>query len=152
MTTTQSEMTDVVTLKQRKIREVERESRKKASQYIHFVSEAGIYIYRKANVKRTVCREWRGEDGRMTGKFEEASLQNKHAHFVAMFRGPFGEERERFAYRFYELASDGFTVVGPPLVAKESRLVLDERAHDERARRKFVQKFGSTQQLARRLV
>jgi hypothetical protein len=151
LTTTQTEMTDVVTFKQNKIRDVERESRKKASQDVRYVTDDDFYIYRMKNVKRTVYRE-EVTGRKRVGKFEEAPLQDKEAGFVAMSKGPFGEGGERFAYRFFELAKDGFTVVGSPLVAKESRLVLDGGAHDERARRKFVQTFCSTQQFARRIA
>ena len=151
LTTTQTEMTDVVTFKQRKIRDVERESRKKASQDVRYVTGDDFYVYRMSKVKRTVYRE-ELMGRRRVGTFEEAPLQHAGARFVAMGKGPFGEGGERFAYRFFELAQDGLTVVGSPLVAKESRLVLDEAAIDERARRKFVQKFCSTQQLARRIA
>ena len=56
------------------------------------------------------------------------------------------------AYRFFELAYDGKSIVGKHMVAKESRLILDEDMADESARKRFVRTFCSTQQLARRLA
>lgn len=152
LTTTQTEMTDVVTLKQRKIRNVERESRKKASQHFQFITQSEFWTYRIPKVRRTVYNEYL-VDGKYTGKHEETSpFQNPDANFAAMCKNPFGEGGERFAYRFYELAADRCTIIGTPLVAKESRLLLDEGAYDERARKKFVLQFCRTQQLARRIA
>jgi len=55
-----------------------------------------------------------------------------------MSKGPFGEGAERFAFRFFEFAADQRTIVGPALVAKESRLILDhDGVGDEQARKKF---------------
>ena len=69
-----------------------------------------------------------------------------------MSKGPFGEGAERFAYRFYEVAEDGKTIVGRPLVAKESRMVLEteDGMIENEARKQFVRKFIMTQQIARR--
>jgi len=61
----------------------------------------------------------------------------------------FGEGAERYAFRFFEVGEDGKTVVGKPLVAKESRLVLDG---GEEHRNRFVRTFCQTQQLARRIA
>ena len=69
---------------------------------------------------------------------------------MAFSKASFGEGAERFAFRFYELASDARTIVGPPLVAKESRHVLEHGDHTNR--RKFVQQFCETQQLSRRIA
>lgn len=85
--------------------------------------------------------------------FEPASLQHPDAMFVAIAKSCFGEGKERLAFRFFELASDARTIVGKPMVAKESRLLLDEdKAADEAARKKFVRTFCSTQQLSGRLA
>lgn len=54
LATTQTEMTDVKTLKQQRVREdVERESRKKASKVITSVAPEDFHIYKPENVRRT---------------------------------------------------------------------------------------------------
>jgi hypothetical protein len=150
LTTTQTEMTDVNTLKQRKVRNVLRESKKKAAMPIDVVSSKEFFIYPLARVKRSVYKEWFAGRNRMT-QFEYISLQHPGAEYVAMHQEAFGEGAERLAFRFYEIAADGRTIVGRNMVAKESRLVLEEHA-DERSRRKFVRTFCETQQVARRLA
>ena len=152
ITTTQSEMTNVSTNKQQKVRQVMRESRKKASQTMTVVSEDDFFIYAADKVKRTVYKEW--FEGRVKkAAFERSPLQHPDAKYVAMSKGPFGEGAERFAYRFFELSKDRKTIVGRPMVAKESRLIIEEGFEfDERARKKFVRTFCSTQQLARRIA
>jgi hypothetical protein len=54
LTTTQTEMTDVDTLKQRKIRNVHGESKKKAVMPIEVVSSTDFWIYRSAQVERSL--------------------------------------------------------------------------------------------------
>jgi hypothetical protein len=58
LTSTKLEMTDAVTLKQRKVRNVSRESRKKAKQKISVVSKTDFWIYGQHDVKRTIYKEW----------------------------------------------------------------------------------------------
>jgi len=152
LTTTQVEMTDAATLKQRRVREVERESRKKARQSHVHVSTRDFWIYPKARVKRKVYMEW-FEDRELVKKYKETQLQQSDAQYVAMCKEAFGEGAERIVFRFFELGEDGRTIVGPPLVAKESRLILDDDGvGDEKARNEFVRTFCSTQQLARRIA
>jgi hypothetical protein len=155
LTTTKREMTDAVTLTQRKVRNVSRESRKKAMQKISVVSKDDFWIYGQDNVKRAVYKE--GFEGReKKNEWHPTSLEHPNAKFVAFCKEPFGEGAERFAYRFFELATDAKTIVGLPLVAKESRLVLELESQkdtcNEKARNKFARMFCSTQQLARRLA
>jgi Mg-chelatase subunit ChlD len=150
LTTTQTEMTDVDTLKQRKVRNVLRESKKKAAMPIEVVSSKDFFIYPSARVQRSVYKEWIVGRKKMT-QFECTSLQHPDAEYVAIHQEAFGEGAERLAFRFYEVAADGRTIVGRHLVAKESRLVLEEHA-DERSRKDFVRTFCETQQVARRLA
>jgi len=152
ITTSQAEITDMATLKQRRVRDVERESRKKASQRLRCVSTNDFWIYPKDRVKRKVYIEWFDDKRQLMKKFEDAPLQHSDAKYVAFCKGTFGEGGERFAYRFFELTGDARTILGPPLVAKESRLVLDEGAGDEKARKRFVRTFCSTLKLARRIA
>lgn len=152
LTTTQVEMTDVTTLKQRKVRDVERESRKRANQRLRHVSSDEFFIYPMNKVKRKVYTEHFNDERQLVKKYEEAPLQHPDARYVALCRGTFGEGAERIAFRFFEIASDARTILGPPLVAKESRLVLEEGVGDETSRKEFVRTFCSTQQLARRIA
>jgi len=151
LTATQTEMTDMDTMKQHKVKEVMRESKIKARRHISEVSTEDFFLYNPGRVQRLVYKEWY-EDRKRMSLFEKASLQHYSARCVALGKGPFGEGGERFAYRFYELKDDMKTIVGPALVAKESRLVLESGVGDEKARFDFVKKFCSTQQLARRLA
>jgi hypothetical protein len=154
VTTTKTELTDVHTLLQRRVRNVLRESRSKAREDLTEVSEADFWVYPQHKIQRLVYREWY-EGQRRQRTYDKVSLQSPEAKFVAFGHGPFGEGAERFAYRFYELAADRKTIVGKPLVAKESRLILDEEEReggDEVARKKFVKMFCETQQLALRLA
>lgn len=152
VTTMQSEMTDIVTGRQCAVRDVTRESRRKANEALKCVNSNEFWIYPIEKVVRTVYEEWyEGRDKNTS--FTITGLQNEAARYVAMAKGPFGEGVERFAFRFFELAEDGQTIVGKPLVAKESRLLLSEDIRaDETERKKFVRTFCSTQQLARRLA
>jgi len=150
VTITKTEMTDVITLKQRKVRDVLRESRMKAALNIEHVSQEDFFIYPRNRVKRTIYKEWY-EGRKRHSVFEEAPLQNPEAEFVAIHREAFGEGAERIVFRFYEVADDGGTIIGRPLVAKESRLVLDEH-QNENERKKFVRTFCETQQISRRLA
>jgi Mg-chelatase subunit ChlD len=148
LTTTQTEMTNVNTSKQSRVRSVLRESKKKAAIPISVVSKDEFYIYDGA--KRSVYKEW-FEGRRRRTMFETVQLQHPSAWYVAIHQEAFGEGAERLAFRFYEIAKDMRTIVGHHMVAKESRLVLEEHA-DERTRKAFVRTFCETQQLARRLA
>ena len=102
ITSTKTEMRDTKTSKPHKVRDVSRESRKKASQKIAEVNAADFWIYPKSKVKRSVYEEWY-EDRKKKSIFIEAKLQHPDAAFVAFSKGPFGEGAERFAYRFFEV-------------------------------------------------
>ena len=147
---TQTEMTDLHTLKQRPVRQVLRESRKKANEEtVLFVSPDDYWIYPVEKVTRRVYREWQDKDRKRRHSYEVAPMQHPSTHFVALHKKAFGEGAERYAFRFFEVGEDGTTVVSKPLVAKESRLVLDG---GEENRVKFVRSFLHAQQLARRIA
>lgn len=119
------------------------------------MSKKDFRIYGQDAVKRTVYNEWfEGRDKKK--EWRPISLEHPDARYVAFCKEPFGEGAERFAFRFFELAADAKTIVGPPLVAKENRLVLEVESQDdtghEKARHKFSRTFCSTQQLARSLA
>ena len=148
LTTTQTEMTDLGSLKQHRIRDVARESRTKANQEIAHVNLDEFWLYPIAKVRRLHYQEW-FVDRQKYYRWEDADLESIHTKYVAMNKKAFGEGAERFAYRFYEVAEDRKTILGQPMVAKESRLVLEG---GEKERDKFVRTFVQTQQLARRLA
>ena len=154
LTTTQTEMTDMGTLTQRKVRDVQRESRLKASQVLTQVNSDDFWFYKLESVTRREYREVTNGRGMNDIFYDKVPLQHPDARFVAISKGPFGEGAERFAYRFYEVAADGKTIVGRPLVAKESRMVLDteDGMTESDARKQFVKTFMKTQQIARRLA
>ncbi|VEU44405.1 unnamed protein product [Pseudo-nitzschia multistriata] len=151
ITKTQTEMTDIATLKQRKVRDVLRESRKKAKEeVVCVVSEDEYWLYPVEKVTRSIYREWLDENRKRRHCYDIAPMmEGENTYWVAMNKKTFGEGAERFAYRFYEVGQDGKTVIGKPLVAKESRLVLEG---GEASRKSFVQTFCQTQQLARRIA
>lgn len=129
-----------------------RESKVKANESITSASSKDFWLYPAHRVTRRVYEEWH-EDRKLQRAFTPTPLQHEDACYVAFAKHPFGEGAERFAHRFFEIGSDMKTIVGPPMVAKESRLVLAEDGFaDEEARWKFVKTFCSTQQLARRLA
>jgi hypothetical protein len=150
LTRIQTEMTDMKTLKQHNIREVIRESRRKAhEEVVTSVSSEEYNLYPLEKVQRHVYREWRDENRKRQHSYDVAPMQHSMAKFVAINKKVFGEGAERYAFRFFEVGEDGKTVVGKPLVAKESRLVLDG---GEEHRDRFVRTFCQTQQLARRIA
>jgi Alpha-kinase family/von Willebrand factor type A domain len=149
LTSTQSEITEMDTSQQHKVRRVTRESRTKASVHLSQVSLEEFHVYGPAAVTRMVYEE---ADECRLARFARAPLQHCDAFSVALAKGSFGEGAERFAFRFYELAADGRTIVGRPLVAKESRLIYNETEANETSRREYARTFCKTQQIARQLA
>lgn len=150
---TQREMTSIHTSKQREVRDVIRESQSHARVPICKIDEKQFWIYPKSHVRRKIYNEfWNGE--KMDHRYDDADLQHPDSQYVAFAKSPFGEGAERFAHRFYEVASDRKTIVGKPMVAKESRYVIandEDGVGDERQRQRYVRMFCKTQQCARRL-
>ena len=149
LTTTQTEMTDLGTLKQRPLRDVARESRTRANQEITEVNLHEFFVYPISKVRRLRYKEWYDDDYSKRYSYAETDLECKETKYVALNKKAFGEGAERFAFRFYEIAEDRKTIIGKVMVAKESRLVLEG---GEKERDKFVRTFCQTQQLARRLA
>jgi hypothetical protein len=149
VTKTQTEMTDLSTLKQKNVRHVLRESRTKASsEVVQKVSSVEYWLYPAEKVARIIYKVWHDNEGKRRFTYEVAPLQNPSTRFVALHKKAFGEGAERYAFRFFEVGVD-LQVLGKPLVAKESRLVLDG---GKAGRDKFVRTFCESQQLARRLA
>ena len=151
LTRTQADMTDIDTLRQRSVRAIRREGKSEASKEIVEVSSTEFWLYPTTKVVRSVCHEW-FEGKAKKNAFECVPLQHDEACFVAMSKRAFDEGGERLAFRFYEVAADGTTIVGKPMVAKESLYVLENENMDRHVRDHFVRKYCSTQQLARRLA
>jgi hypothetical protein len=87
------------------------------------------------------------------GKFKKAPLHHPEARGVAVKKQPFGEGGERLAYQFFEIAEDGKTVVGDPLVAKVSRFVEERennKTSDWEDHDKFARRFCTLQHRARK--
>lgn len=89
------------------------------------------------------------EDGKK--HFSKSPFQHPDAAGVAIKRQAFGEGQERFAFQFFEVAKDGVSVVGEPLVAKESRFIQDsvDGTDNWKARDKFAKRFCKVQMSAR---
>jgi hypothetical protein len=105
------------TLKQQKVRDVLRESRKNAAKPISFASSDDFDIYHRDKVERTVYKDWiEGKKRRFM--CEAVPLQHPDAKYVARGKAAFGEGAERLAFRLFELAADMRTIVGASLVAK----------------------------------
>ncbi len=119
LTTSQMEMTCIDTSKQREVRKVVRESMSKARECLTRINKKDFLVYGMDEVKRKIYEERIDAKGMKEVNYETVPLQHPDARFVAVSKGPFGEGAERFAYRFYEIAADGNTIVGRPLVAKE---------------------------------
>jgi Alpha-kinase family len=150
---TQRELTDVETRLPRLVRNVYRESKTKASIPITKVSHDEFWIYNFKDIERKIYVEHK-VDNVWHHTYEPTTLQHRGAAGVAMAKAAFGEGVERFAFRFYELASDLKTIVGSPMVAKESRFIMDannmDEANDERIR--YVRTFCNIQQKAARIA
>lgn len=73
--------------------------------------------------------------------FKKVPLQHPDARGVAIAKKAFGEGTERFAKQFFEVAADGITVVGEPLVAKESKFVAEATSNLQEQSEKFVRRF-----------
>ena len=73
--------------------------------------------------------------------FKTVPLQHPDARGVAIARKAFGEGTERFAYQFFEVSADGTTVLGDPLVAKESKFVSEATTNAVKETEKFVRRF-----------
>jgi len=73
--------------------------------------------------------------------FKKIPFQHPDARGVAVATKAFGEGTERFAKQFFEVAADGITVVGEPLVAKESKFVVESTLNLQKLSEKFVRRF-----------
>jgi Alpha-kinase family len=153
VTESQIELRDAITLTQRKDRSVLRESSAQSAIKLTKVNNQDFEMIPMRRVRRTVYKEWI-ENKQRKSAFSSMKPQHPHAAFVAICNRTFGEGGERYAFRFYEVGANGETIVGKPLVAKESRFVLqsEEGNSSSKARDHFVKEFCKGQQLALRLA
>ncbi|KAL7573926.1 hypothetical protein ACA910_001938 [Epithemia clementina (nom. ined.)] len=150
LTNLQTEMANLLTSKQLYVRDVVREPRKRANEEnVIIVSKSDYHLYPIKFCSRYVYSEWHDKERRRHDSWDRVPPQNPATQSVAIHKYAFGEGAERFAFRFFEVDGDGKTVLGKPLVAKESRLVLEGGVGGQEA---FVQSFCRTQQLARRIA
>eukprot|EP00977_Amphora_coffeiformis_P005172 scaffold1112_cov92-Amphora_coffeaeformis.AAC.8 len=152
LTATQMAMTHTGTLNQRAVCNVQRERQSNALVPIEKVNPTLFHIY---DIFETEVKRWRFEHALQNGRQVPISscdqLDHPDAEYVAICKMPFGEGKECFVYRLYELACDGKTVVGKPKVAKESRY-KDDYDRSWKARRRMAERDCRKQQLARRLA
>ena len=96
----------------RQMRIVRRENKKMIPLLTEEVNEQDFFIFGRKDVTRMEL---------VNDIFEDRPLHHPAAQGVAIRKLAFGEGAERLAYQFFEVAADGKTVVGEPLVAKDSR-------------------------------
>ena len=128
------------------VRNVLRERQSTLPALTEDVDKDDFHIYMGNNVTRKIY------DVNANGCFKDAPLQHPDAVGVAIRKKAFGEGTERICYQFFEIAADGHTVVGHPLVAKESRFVEDyteEGASKEKYARKFCNLQYKAQEMAK---
>eukprot|EP00978_Attheya_sp_CCMP212_P000899 scaffold1948_cov52-Attheya_sp.AAC.2 len=133
--------------RQRKVRKVTRENRTLIPLLTEVIDKDEFDIYMGDTVNHMIY------DASVPGKFKKAPLQHPEARGVAVKKQPFGEGGERLAYQFFEIAEDGETVVGDPLVAKVSRFVEERennKTSDWEDHDKFARRFCTLQHRARK--
>lgn len=137
-------------LTQQKVCEVQRD----ANQVLTRVNLDDFWLYEQGYVTRKNYIEVRDGRGEARSMYEKVPLQHPDAKFVAISKVPFGEGANRSAYHFLEVAGDRKTIVGHPLVAKESRIVLETAngLTENEARKEYVKTFIQTQLIARTLA
>jgi hypothetical protein len=75
------------------------------------------------------------------------SIPSRHpnAKFVAIAKIPFAKGTERVAFECFEVAWDRQTILGPPMVVKESQMLHNGNGNSiDDARQNFVRKFCKT--------
>ena len=116
-------------------RTVPRESKTKATEEIREVTADDFNIYPVYGMTRKVCNVPDNLDMEFC-TFVPVPFQHPETRYVAVAKGAFDEGNERYVYRLFEVAYDGKTILGLPMVAKESRRVAtmqykDESKHDD---------------------
>eukprot|EP00957_Ditylum_brightwellii_P055515 4207088-Ditylum_brightwellii.AAC.1 len=144
LTRTQTEITNLDTLQQQTVCKVNCKSCRKASnEQVMSVSKEEYWIYPLNKVEHYTYREWHDENQQRQSSYNVTSMLNEATKNVAMNRASFGEGAGRYAFCFFELGQNGSTVVGLPLVVKESCLVLDGgKSRQENFVRSFVEEEG----------
>lgn len=132
-------------------RTVPRESKAKASEQICEVTAEDFNIYPIYSITRKVCNVPDNLDMEAC-TFVPVSCQHPETRYVAVAKGAFDEGSERYVYRFFEVAYDGKTILGLPMVAKESRRVDNSATTKPSTNDDLVHTFCKTQQLARHLA
>lgn len=98
ITTTQLELTDTNSMKQRHVRSLVRESWSKAGQEILRVSDKEFWIYSLTKTTRKIYKEWVELDcnnrNKTRHKYEKTELQHPDARYVAFAKGRLAKERK----------------------------------------------------------
>lgn len=135
-------------LKQHKMKTVRNVTRERLSTIPAITEEVDpeeFLIYSKDKVTHKLY------DPGVNGDFKDAPLLHPEAAGVAVCKKAFGEGTERIVYQFFEITSDGKTVAGDPLVAKESRF-LEDYGNDEASKEKYVRQFCRLQHKAKEIA
>ena len=136
---------------QRSGREVPHESKTKAKEQIREVAANDFNIYPIYGITRKVCHVPDNMDVEAC-TFVQVPLQYPETRYVAVAKGAFDEGSERYVYRLFEVAYDGKTILGLPMVAKESRRVGNSATNKPSTNDNFVYTFCKTQQMARHMA
>mmetsp|Transcript_6213 Transcript_6213/g.10293 ORF Transcript_6213/g.10293 Transcript_6213/m.10293 type:complete len:220 (-) Transcript_6213:50-709(-) len=123
------------TRRRRQLHLVEREDQRQIPMMTEEVSSEDFHIFMGSSVMHKVY------DHALPGPdpYRIVPLQHAQAAGVAIAKKALGKGSERFAYQFFEIAQDGKTVVGEPLVAKASKFV--ESLQDTEDHKKFLRRF-----------
>lgn len=120
----------------RMVRKMTRENRKQLPVFTEVVDPTDFSIYMGNDVEHYIYDPNTGERA-----FKKVPLQHPDARGIAVAKKAFGEGTERFAKQFFEVAADGRTVVGEPLVAKESKFVAEATSNTVEISENFVRRF-----------
>ena len=130
---------------------VPRETKTKAMEMIHEVTAEDFNIYPVYGITRKICHIPDNLDMKFS-TFVSVPLQHPDTRYVAVAKGAFDEGNERYVYRLFEVAYDGKTILGLPMVAKESRRTPTSTTNQTSNEDDYVHTFCKTQQLARQLA
>ena len=145
LTSTKTEMTALGSSRQKKIREVVRET-------VHSLGgseldESWFHVTHSKKKKNIVRTQWEKDGWHEFPK--SVTFLSPHAVGIAVKKAIFGEGAERIVREIREVNSDG-EFVGPPMVGKDSRFTEKYANIDDRKR--FHQRFCKTQKLAQKIA
>ena len=152
VTSTKSELTDITSMKQKPVKSVVRETindlgAKKIESGLWYLVTNNNTQYGKRNVTKT---RWIKGSGWYASHDSRLYISEK-AVGIAVKKRIFGEGAERMVREFREYDKNR-NLVGPPMVAKESRFVEENATDKSRDKKDFHKVFCKTQLLAQRFA